>query len=297
MQQCCIMRDIECLSTNIATLEHSFWEGGRLAKHSGASLQSVERAITILKSFSLQRPERGVSELSRELGLHKSTVSRLMRTLEHGGLLARNPDTERYRLGVDLIGLASQVVSYMDVREVARPFLRQLAEACQETVNLSVLDAGRVVNLEQFVPQSRRIKNVGRVGRRMCVHCTAAGKVFLAYCSLDTVDRLLSQPLHRFTPQTVTDPDQLRGQLEEVRRKGYAIVQEELEEGLNVVAAPVRDHTGQVVTSVSVAGPAFRVTPDLLPELARQVVEVSSEISQQLGYLEPQRARRTQREP
>jgi DNA-binding IclR family transcriptional regulator len=255
-----------------------------LPKHSGASLQSVERAITILKSFSLQKPERGVSELSRELGLHKSTVSRLMRTLEHGGLLARNPDTERYRLGVDLIGLASQVVSFMDVREVARPFLRQLADACQETVNLSVLDGGRVVNLEQFVPQSRRIKNVGRVGRRMCVHCTAAGKVFLAYLPSGAVDRLLSRPLQRFTPQTVTDPDRLRAELERVRRQGYAIVKEELEEGLNVVAAPVRDHTGQVGASVSAAGPAFRVTPDLLPELARQVVEVSSEISQQLGY-------------
>lgn len=255
-----------------------------MTKSSGASLQSVERAITILKSFSLQKPERGVSELSRELGLHKSTVSRLMRTLEHGGLLARNPDTERYRLGVDLIGLASQVVSYMDVREVARPLLRELAEACQETVNLSVLDGGRVVNLEQFVPQSRRIRNVGRVGRRMYVHCTAAGKVFLAYRSPDIVDRLLSRPLARFTPRTVTDPEKLRAEADKVRRQGYAIVQEELEEGLNVVAAPVRDHTGQVVAAVSVAGPVFRVTSDLLPELARQVVEVSSEISQQLGY-------------
>jgi DNA-binding IclR family transcriptional regulator len=106
----------------------------------------VERAIAILKSFSLERPERGVNELSRELGLHKSMVFRLMITLERGGLLSRNPETERYRLGVDLIGMAAQVVSYMDVREVARPFLRQLAETCQETVNLAVLNAGQVIN-------------------------------------------------------------------------------------------------------------------------------------------------------
>jgi DNA-binding IclR family transcriptional regulator len=106
----------------------------------------VERAIAILKSFSLKRPERGVNELSRGLGLHKSMVSRLMITLERGGLLSRNPETERYRLGVDLIGMAAQVVSYMDVREVARPFLRQLAETCQETVNLAVLNAGQVIN-------------------------------------------------------------------------------------------------------------------------------------------------------
>ena len=109
-------------------------------------MQSVERAIAILKSFSQEKPERGVNELSRELGLHKSTVSRLMITLERGGLLSRDPETERYRLGVDLIGMAAQVVNYMDVREVARPFLGQLAGTCQETVNLAVLNAGQVIN-------------------------------------------------------------------------------------------------------------------------------------------------------
>jgi DNA-binding IclR family transcriptional regulator len=118
----------------------------------------------------------------------------------------------------------------------------------------------------------------------MCVHCTAAGKVFLAYLPPPMVDRLLSRPLQRFTPHTITDPEQLRAELREVRHQGYSIVKEELEQGLNVVAAPIYDHTGQIVASVSVAGPAFRVTPDLLPELARQVVEVASEISQQLGY-------------
>ena len=117
-----------------------------MAKLRNSTVQSVERAITILKSFSQEKPERGVNELSRELGLHKSTISRLMITLERGGLLSRNPETKRYRLGVDLIGMAAQVASYMDVREVARPFLRQLAETCQETVNLAVLDVGQVIS-------------------------------------------------------------------------------------------------------------------------------------------------------
>ncbi|MFN2220420.1 MAG: IclR family transcriptional regulator, partial [Anaerolineae bacterium] len=102
-----------------------------MTERQSSGVQAVERAIAILKSFSTERPERGVGELSRELGLHKSTVSRLMQTLEQGGLLARNPETKRYRLGTELLGLASQVLSYMDVREVARPFLRRLAEDCQ----------------------------------------------------------------------------------------------------------------------------------------------------------------------
>jgi IclR family KDG regulon transcriptional repressor len=247
-------------------------------------LQSVERAIAILKSFSLERPERGVSELSRELGLHKSTVSRLMKTLEHGGLLSRNPETERYRLGVDLIGLAAQAVSYIDVREVARPFLRALAEACRETVNLSVLDAGQVVNLEQFVPHTRRVKNIGRVGRRMSPHCTAAGKVLLAALPQDELDPILQAGLERFTPHTIIDPDELRKGLAWVRERGYAIAHEELEEGLNVVAAPICDHTRQVVASVSVAGPAYRVTPERFPELAARLMDTAAKISEQLGY-------------
>jgi DNA-binding IclR family transcriptional regulator len=255
-----------------------------LAKQHSSTVQSVERAIAILKSFSLEKPERGVNELSRELGLHKSTISRLMITLERGGLLSRNPETKRYRLGVDLIGMAAQVVSYMDVRQVARPFLRGLAETCQETVNLSVLDAGQVINLEQFVPPARQVKNIGWVGRRMCPHCTAAGKVLLAHLAHDELDRILQAGLERFTPHTITDPHELRQELARVCEQGYAISQEELEEGLNVVAAPIYDHTGQVSASVSVAGPAYRVTAELFPEVAAQLMDATVKISERLGY-------------
>jgi DNA-binding IclR family transcriptional regulator len=102
--------------------------------------------------------------------------------------------------------VAAQVVSFMDVRQVARPFLRQLAKTCQEMVNLAVLDAGQVVNLEQFVPPARQVKNVGWVGRRMCPHCVDAGKVLLAYLSRDELDRILQTGPERFTPHTITDP-------------------------------------------------------------------------------------------
>ncbi len=260
------------------------WDGFDLAKQRNSNLQSVERAIAILKSFSLERPERGVNELSRELGLHKSTVSRLMRTLEHGGLLSRNPETERYRLGVDLIGLAARVASHIDVREVARPFLRELAEACQETVNLSVLDAGQVVNLEQFVPHTRRVKNIGWVGRRMSPHCTAAGKALLAYLPQEKLGQILQANLEQFTPHTITDPHELLREMAQVRGRGYAVAQEELEKGLNVVAVPIYDHTGRAVASVSVAGPAYRVTPELFPELAARLMDTAVKISEQLGY-------------
>lgn len=256
------------------------------------TVQSVERAVAILKSFSIESPERGIGELSRQLGVHKSTVSRLMSTLEQGGLLSRHPETGRYRLGIDLIGLAAQVVSFMDVREVARPILRQLADDCQESVNLVVLDiptAGaeqgrQVVNLEQFVSPVREVKNIGWVGRRMCAHCTAAGKALLAYLPPEELERALPAQLDRFTPRTITDLDQLRRELAHVREQGYAVANEELEEGLNVLAAPIYDHTHCVIAAASVAGPAYRITPELFPQWAARLVQVTSEISRRLGY-------------
>lgn len=258
-----------------------------MAKQSSSGVQSVERAIAILKSFSADKPERGVGELSRELGLHKSTVSRLMTTLERGELLSRNPETQRYRLGIDLIGLAAQVISYVDVREVARPFLRNLAEDCQESVNLVVLDAGQVVNLDQFVPPMRQVKNIGRVGRRMWPHSTAAGKVLLAHLSTEELDQSLPEELESFTAHTITDPGQLRQELAKVREQSYAIAREELEEGLNALAAPIYDHNGRVIAAASVAGPAYRVTPEHLPQLVARLLKVTQQVSVELGYRQP----------
>ena len=255
-----------------------------MAEEQGSGVQSVERAIAILKSFSIEMPERGVGELGRELGLHKSTASRLMQTLQRGGLLARNPETKRYRLGLDLIGLASQVVSYLDVREAAHPFLRQLAEDCQESVNLVVLEDGHVINLVQLVPAARQVKNIGRVGRRMSAHCTSAGKVMLAHLSPTRLDRVLSGNLVRFTVNTITDPDELRVELAQIREQGYAVAQEELEDGLNAIAAPVTDHTGQVVAAISIAGPAYRIPPKDFLQLATRLVDVTDRVSKALGY-------------
>jgi len=251
-----------------------------------SGVQSVERAIAILKSFSLERPERGVGELSRQLGLHKSTVSRLMRTLEQGGLLAQNAETRRYRLGLDLIGLSRLVVSYLDVREVARPVLRRLAEMCQETVNLAVLDGGQVIDLDQYVPHKHAIKISGWGRWRMPLHCTAAGKVLLAYLPPDELERTLPPRLERLTPHTITDIDDLLQELEQVRQQGYAFAREELEEGLNAVAAPIYDHTGHVPSSVNVAGPAYRITSERFPVLTDQVLAATAQISELLGHQE-----------
>lgn len=248
------------------------------------NVQSVERAVAILRSFSREKPERGVNEISRELGLHKSTVSRLLGTLERQGLVARNAQTGLYRLGLDLIILAAQVMEHMDVREIARPHLRELSERCQETVNLAILHEGQVMDLEQFAPPVRSVKNIGWVGRRMPPHCTAAGKVLLAHLPPDKLERFLRSRLERLTPRTITDPDHLREELRRVRAQGYAVAEEELEDGLNALAAPIYDHTGAVNAAVSLAGPAFRMPPAVFPQLAALLMETCAAISAEIGY-------------
>lgn len=281
---------------NVGPGHHAFGIRGRkgdaLTGHRSSSVQSVERAISILRSFSLEKPERGVGELGRELGLHKSTVSRLMMTLERGGLLSRNPVSKRYRLGIDFLGLAAQVAANIDVREAARPILRRLAEACQESVNLSVLDIppqgadrlAQVVNLEQFVPPKHQIKNIGWVGRRMAPHCTAAGKVLLASLPAWQLDLTLPAELDQFTKNTITDPHELCEALRSVAQQGYAVAWEELEDGLNAVAVPVCDHTGAVVAALGVAGPAYRVTRQSLLHLVSLLSGAATEVSERLGY-------------
>ena len=193
------------------------------------TVRAVERVVIILNSFTREKPERRVNELSRELGIHVSTVSRLMAALEQGGLLSRAPDSEHYRLGVHLIGLAHRVLTYRDVREVSRPFLKQLSKTCQETATLSVMDHGSVVNLERSVALSRRITDIGLIGLEAPPHAAAAGKVLLAHLTENELEPILARKLPRFTPQTITDPQKLRKELVKIREQGYAVAQEELE--------------------------------------------------------------------
>jgi IclR family acetate operon transcriptional repressor len=249
------------------------------------SIESVKRAIAILRSFSRTKSELGVTELSRELSVHKSTVSRLLSTLESEGFVSRNPDTGRYRLGVGLLELAGLVIIHTDLRRVARPLLAQLAEQTLETVNLAVRDHNRVINIELIPSRDRRILNVGWVGRHTPLHVSSTGKVFLAHLSEIELTALLQETLERFTEHTVTDPQMLREELSIIRERGFATGFEELEIGLNAVGAPIRDHTGNVIAAVSTAGPAYRLSRDhILEKVADDVVNCALDISHALGY-------------
>jgi DNA-binding IclR family transcriptional regulator len=251
----------------------------------GSEVQSLQRAIAILRAFTITTPELGVTEISKRVGLHKSTAFRLLSTLIAEGLVSQNPETGRYRLGVGLIELAGRVLVHADLRQVARRHMRLLAEKVGETVNVAVLDGDQVLNLEQSVPRGYLVVNYGWVGRRTPLHATSTGKVLLASLPPDRVAVLLDKPLEAYTPHTITDVEALKAELESVRTAGYSVGHEEYEVGLNAVAAPVRDHTGQVIAAVSASGPSYRLSAENFEEVAKEVIAVAQAISTELGHM------------
>ncbi len=247
-----------------------------------SGVQSIERAIAILKAFSPKREELGVTELSRQLNLHKSTVSRLLASLQREGLVEENPVTRKYRLGMVLVTLGGLVLQRLDVTQAARPLMQALATATQETVILAVKDRDKAVSVAQ-VPSPQTVKHIGWIGRRDPLHCTAIGKVLLAYSPVAEQEVIISHGLPRYTPDTITDPSLLFQELTQVREQDYAIGREEFELGLNAIAAPIYDHRGEVVAAISISGPAFRLSPDRFPALAGQVKQTARTLSGQLG--------------
>jgi IclR family transcriptional regulator, acetate operon repressor len=250
----------------------------------GSAVQSVSRALNILEELA-EAEALGVTEVGRRLGVHKATASRLLATLAEHGLVQRDGASDKYRLGLGLIHLAGSAIAGLDLVQQARPILEELAEQTRETVNLGVLEGDGVVYIDQITGQ-RSIVSMSWVGRRTPLHCTSNGKVLLAFMPEEELARRLSGRLEALTPNTVVDPDRLRSQLVEVRSRGYGHTVEELEEGLNAVAAPIRAVDGDVVAAVSVAGPAFRLRPVELPRIARITMDAAEAISRRLGYVE-----------
>ena len=245
-------------------------------------IRSVGKAIQVLRLLG-DAGELGVTELSRRLHVHKSTVSRLLGTLERHGVVSRNPETDKFGLGPALISLAGAALQRIDLRASAREHIARLALATRETVNLAILDGDQVVNIEK-VPSAHYIRDIGWIGRRSPLHCTATGKALIAHLSRAELRRLLGARLKRFTPHTICDWATLEAELAEVRRLGFALGHEELEPGLVAIAAPIYAIGGQTAGVLSVSGPSFRMTATATEAYAPHVVAAAAAISRSLGH-------------
>jgi DNA-binding IclR family transcriptional regulator len=252
------------------------------------TVQSIERAIDILRSFTEFEPELRVTELAHRLELHKSTVSRILATLQKGGLVSKNPESGKYRLGLGLISLAGVALGRLDVRGVAQPYLNNLVAFTQETVNITVVEGHECVNIER-ARSPQPIRYEGWIGRRTPLHCTAAGKVLLAHLPVENRSVRLALPLAEYTSKTVIDGQKLEDDLTLVHHQGYAIVHEEFEEGYSGIAAPIFNHEAQVVAAISVSGPTYRMGPGKVENFINILKEISQTISTEMGY-GPQRS-------
>ena len=249
-----------------------------------APIQSVQRAVAILRSFTESEPELGVSELSRRLGLHKSTVSRMIATLQAEGLIAQNQGNGKYCLGVGLVSLAGVALGRLNARAAAQPHLAALANLTQETVNVTVLDGQECVNVDRAAsPQP--IQYIGWIGRRSPLHCTASGKLILAHMTPEERTAVLPSPLKKYTPNTVADSYQLTRQLTQICQQKYAIVHEEYETGFSSVAGPLYNHLGNLLATISISGPAYRLSAATFQTFLPTLLETCQTISAALGFV------------
>ena len=247
-------------------------------------IRSVSRALELLRTFSGAQSELSLAEVSRRLNLNRSTVFRLIVTLQAHGYLERDRETAKYRLGVTCLELGSVFLNQSDMRKEALPILNDLRDDCKETVHLARLAGSEVVYLEKLDGLLPIGIMGSRVGRRAPAHCTGLGKAMLAYMPEGEIRQLYAESgLRRFTPNTITDLEELIRELAHTRERGYAIDNEEHEPDVKCVAVPIWDYHQNMVGAISVAGPVGRIDRRIAEGLVFRVQEVGRAISSRLA--------------
>ena len=247
------------------------------------SIRTIKRAAAILRCLSVNKKESGVTYISGQIDLHKSTVSRLLSALQHENLVEQNPSNGKYRLGTGLLSLASSAWQSNDIRQVAQPHLEELNKSSGETINIAIYNGEECINISQVIsPQP--IRYVGWIGRRTPIHCTATGKVVLAHLPVEIYETILPDKLKSFTKRTITNRLDLIKTLPKIRKQGFATALEEFEDGLNTIATPIYEHTGRVLAAISISGPAYRMGSSKITTYVSSLKKAAAEISNQLGY-------------
>jgi len=252
-------------------------------KRSDYYIQSIKRAVQILNSFTLKEDELGVTELSERLNLHKSTIHRILVTLEDESLVIKNQITQKYRLGIKLFELGFLVQDQMEIRDYALPIMRELAQKTEESIDLNIISDGKRVSIEK-IESSHDIRRIIQLGKNLPLYCGGSGKVLLAFLPDEEIDKIIQkEKLIPFGPNTITDPVKLKEHLIEIRKKGYAISYEERVLGSISIGAPIWNYQGEVVASLSISGPISRFTKKKIPMLISLVKEAAQKISASLG--------------
>lgn len=247
-------------------------------------IQTLERLVAILDCFNLDKPSVGVREVARQTNLSHSTVGRMMGFMKEMGILNQDPESLQYMMGSKVLQWAGMYTVTSDVRAVSLPVMVRLQEATRETVSLYVLEGEERVCVERLEsPETVRI--VARVGRRIPLYAGSAGKVFLAFMQKNLCEEILGKiDLVPMTKQTITDKDELRADLEQIRKLGYAVSKGEWLIDASGVAAPIFDQSAKIIAALTISGPAQRFTDSVIKEIANLLLQEVKKISIGLGY-------------
>ena len=249
---------------------------GNKISNSTSPVQSVDRALEILEILS-EKSEAGVTEIAQIIGVHKSTVSRLIDALVRRGLVEQISDRGKFKLGLGLIKLAGSASAQLDSVMQARPLAKALAEKFGETVNIATLDGKEVLYLDQVVSPNT-ISMRTWVGKRVPAHATATGKVLTAWLPEKNRVDLIPRKWVKLAKNTITDPKRLEAELAEVRKNGFAVAIDELEEELIAIAAPIKNSHKEVVAAIAISGPAFRMNKKEIPKISNAFIEAAQKI-------------------
>lgn len=245
------------------------------------SIRAVERALDVLSCFTSKTPDLSMTQISELTKMNKSTVHRLLATLEEGRFVQRDPVTGRYQPGNRLLQMAFLTLDRNGIREIAAPYMQRLNEMHRETITLSTLDDVDMVYIEVLEsPQS--VKLAAKPGQRLPVFCTASGKVLMAYSSDEFVKKVFERELPQYTPYTIREPETTFHIMDLVRERGFAYSEQEYEEGINAVAAPILGKNNLPVASIAVAGPAYRLTVERMLRIGPSVASVAKELSMEI---------------
>ncbi len=247
--------------------------------------QSARRTLSILDYLSTHAGSQGLSlaELAHGMTMNKSTLLRLLATLQDFDLVEKDQKDETYRLGLKTLQLAEACLSSMYLRKIVSPFLIEAMEATRETAHLVVYDSGDVVYIDK-IDSPNMIRVVSSVGMHMPAHSTAVGKALLAYLPPSAFEEVLAKGLHSRTSNTLTDAQALQHELAKIRSQGYAFDDEENEPEVRCIAAPLFDYSSHSVAAISISGPTSRITPERVEHLGILVKEIAERVSERLGF-------------
>jgi DNA-binding IclR family transcriptional regulator len=247
-------------------------------------VQSVDRALTIIKIVSSRKEGIGVTELANKLGLNKSSIFRLLETLAAHGFIEQNKETKKYKLGYQFLELSTRLLESIDIRQEAVPYLRQLEEISNEVIHLVIYSQKEAVYIEKL-EGNETLRMHSQVGRRAPIHCTSAGKVILAQLPIAEVKEIIQQRgLPRHTEKTITTEIELFENLSMIRNQGFGIEREENETGITCIAAPIFNHRGEVAGAISISGTSLRMNDEKIASIKDTLIEVGKKVSERLGY-------------